>query len=345
MDSSSSSPPLSAEAAAAKFTHLESAVSHLLQQQEQLSKQKRESKLKAPKMEPFSGLIGAHGFPVESWLRLVEKQFVHLAREYGTPSDAEKIQYAALWLTGDAQTWWENEVKSASAANQPVKEWSTFVDMLRKRYHPMLAEETARHRLRALTQRGKVNTYCNEFLQLIAQIKNLDEATKIFDFRHGLVLPIAAKVAEMHPKTLQEAMAIAVQVEQYVGRGGNHFGFRSSSSASSSFYPRPSASSSTSVPMDINSIQQEELEEEPAQSSGTGMESVVLAKLEAMEQRLNAMYQNGNQNRRPRSGMVPGLSSADIADMMRKGQCFRCKKTGHMKNECPQNPAAKRLNA
>lgn len=33
-----------------------------------------------------------------------------------------------------------------------------------------------------------------------------------------------------------------------------------------------------------------------------------------------------------------GLSKEEVLDLARKGACFRCKKTGHMSHECPDNP-------
>lgn len=80
---------------------------------------------------------------------------------------------------------------------------------------------------------------------------------------------------------------------------------------------------------------------------------LLLNKLEAMENRISAISNNNNNkynnnnshnynNGNRRSGnLVPGLKAGDIARLRAEGRCFRCKQTGHMKNQCT-NPA--RLN-
>jgi hypothetical protein len=40
---------------------------------------------------------------------------------------------------------------------------------------------------------------------------------------------------------------------------------------------------------------------------------------------------------------VPGLTPADVARLRSENRCFRCKKVGHMKSDCP-NPVNNRLN-
>jgi hypothetical protein len=76
---------------------------------------------------------------------------------------------------------------------------------------------------------------------------------------------------------------------------------------------------------------------------------LMLAKLDLMDARLNAMHQppaksnySGGRRFSDRT-RVPGLKPEDISRLRAEGRCFRCKKTGHMKNECPSAPPS-RLN-
>jgi hypothetical protein len=59
--------------------------------------------------------------------------------------------------------------------------------------------------------------------------------------------------------------------------------------------------------------------------------AAVLAKMEALENRLNAIHQPKNNN-----GRVPGLKREDVERLRAEGRCFRCKKKGHMKRECTE---------
>lgn len=308
---------------------------------------------KAPPMTQFTGLMGAGGggFEVDQWLRDAQKQFDH----YGDPSPTfpsfdKKVAFAVQWMSGAAQDWWENEDKSG------ITSWDAFVERLRQRYRPQMPAELARQRLRTLVQRGRCETYCNEFLKLVTRIPGRSEEDKIFDFKNGLDHPLAAKVAEKHPKTLQEAMEIAVQAEPYVtlrtGQGQRGFYAPSGMNA----YGRTTAPNNVgAAPMDLNYVSSHE---DNGDAGDLGVDTtnhlapadpmqLMLAKLEAMETRLQAMQGTSAAGNRPNRGpngtgsggrnLIPGLTATDVAALQKEGRCFRCKQKGHMKNECPQN--------
>jgi hypothetical protein len=314
--------------------------------------------------------MGANGggFEIDQWLRDVNKQFVHYgARTFS--NDQAKIEFAIEWMSGAAQDWWENEDKTG------IVSWDAFVERLRQRYRPQMPAELARQRLRTLVQRGRCETYCNEFLKLAARIPDRSEEDKIFDFKMGLDRPLAAKVAEKHPKTLQEAMEIAVQAEPYVslrttsaaggsGQSYRNHGFRSQSGMNS-FGRTAAPSSSGAAPMELNyagyrDADAQELPLPGADNNGAELANsqpdlfpndamqLMLTKLEAMENRLQSMQggsgrpayggkSSGTRNTSGGRNLIPGLTATDIAALQKEGKCFRCKQKGHMKNECPQN--------
>lgn len=311
------------------------------------------SRPKAPPMTQFNGMMGLNGFEIDQWLREVNKQFTHFGDKI-FPDDNVKISFAVEWLTGAAQDWWENEDK------QGINNWDTFVERLRNRYRPQMPAELARQRLRTLVQRGRCEQYCNEFLKVVARIPNRNEEDKIFDFKAGLDRVLAAKVAEKQPKTLQEAMEIAVQAEPYVTtRGGGYHGMATSfrnanfgrtNNASSS--SSASSNSSGAVPMELNAVVADNNVENnnninSSTASGEQDQNIVqmlLSKIENMEHRLHAMSYNrngntagtngGNHSSSSRNDRIPGLTSAEISSLRKEGRCFRCKQKGHMKNEC-----------
>ena len=97
--------------------------------------------------------------------------------------------------------------------------------------------------------------------------------------------------------------------------------------------------------MDLNHLAASEEEEdsaprfhdEPA-SAPRGVEALLLAKMESMEQRIAALGSKpASSNPSNKSGeRVQGLKFGDIDRLMKEGRCFRCKQKGHMKGDCPQ---------
>jgi len=292
----------------------------------------RNERPKPPPMEQFTGKFDSFGFAVDSWIRLAEKQFEH----YGAavfPDETSKIAHAVKWLKDAAQDWWDHLDKT----DAHTWTWADFVERLRDRYRPQMPAELARQRLRTLRQRGRVHTYCEEFLRIVQRIPGRTEEDKIFDFKEGLDKPLAAKVAESKPATLHEAMEIAVRAEPYVssfragtGSGTNASTFRTSFSSSSS-----SSASSGAVPMEVSNV------EESAASNHDPVQ-MLLAKMEMLESKINAV----SSRPAPRaSARVPDkLFHEEIERLKAEGRCFRCKQKGHMKSDCPQVRAAQPLN-
>ena len=90
--------------------------------------------------------------------------------------------------------------------------------------------------------------------------------------------------------------------------------------------------------MDVNHIGMEDGFESDITDPAVSVPlSLLLTKLESMEQRLNALSSrpsssssssNNNKDR------VQGIKPGDIRKLQSQNRCFRCKETGHMKNEC-----------
>ena len=321
--SPSSSPSFAPDAVAERIAKLEGAIIALSK-----SSGSRHDRPKPPPMEPFYGKLDSYGFAVDSWIRSAEKQFSH----YGAAvfsDDTKKIAYAVEWLKDAAQDWWDHEDKT----DIHNWKWEDFVERLRDRYRPQMPAELARQRLRTLRQRGRVHTYCEEFLRIVQRIPGRSEEDKIFDFKEGLDKQLAAKVAEYKPATLHEAMEIAVRTEPYVSsfRSNAH---NSSHSHRSSFVPA-SAASSGAVPMEVSNV-------EESHAPNNDPVQMLLAKMEMLENKINAV----SSRPAPRSSArVPDkLLHEEIERLKAEGRCFRCKQKGHMKSDCPQVRAAQPLN-
>jgi hypothetical protein len=298
-----------------------------------------------PKIAPphrFKGEMGVHA---DHWIGALEQQFEYYEREFTT--DVAKVRFGVAYLDqGTALRWYQTLPEPKPAT------WAAFVRALRARFRPVEASMVARVSLGRLRQgeRNSVSAYTNAFQNLMAQIVEMSVTDQVFHFVTGLLPSLRVRVWEKLPQTLAEAIGYAASYEATIGFAGRAGGFASPHTGGNSGLS-PS-SSSGSAPMDINHIGQEDThagedfvdpphfhEEPPARHIG---ESAMLAKLEAMEHRIAALMgsNSGGKSAPLHKGgdRVPGLQTNDIARLQKEGKCFRCKKTGHMKSDCPNKP-------
>ena len=295
-----------------------------------------------PKIRQPSTFAGASvGFAVDNWIGEMVQQFSYYGSQF--PDGASRVRYAAAFLTDAAWRWWEQQDDRAT-----LSDWDEFVNRLHARFRPVQAAMLARQRLGRLRMKEghSVNQYVSVFQSTLTPIDDMGEVDQVFHFINGLTPGLAGKVWERHPSTLKQAIDVAVSVEAMGNFGraamvprsfGSTYAGRSSQGPSSS-----------SVPMDLNYI---ELVDSfladtslsvDASTSSAAVDPSSSARLEAIEQRLNALFQSRGPSEAPRHSKgptdhVPGLSSGDITKMMSEGRCFRCRAKGHMKRECPKN--------
>jgi ribosomal protein S6E (S10) len=296
---------------------------------------------KGPTPPEFHG-TKTGGYEIDAWVRDMRVQFsFYGARVF--PDDTAKVRHAAMFLKGRAAEWWDAEDKSTGVENS----WDLFVERLRERYRPMQAAVVARERLRRLKQTGTVSAFADVFQKELTPIKDMSASDQIFNFVSGLSsVAVANKVREKEPKTLHEAMDVAVRAEVFLSAG--RFGH-----SQSHFGGRVASNASASVPMDVNALQtQAEIEEQQVLESAERtaasdsdnaqpeLSASLMAKVEAMVQhRVAAMMQaKGGVNFNGANDRVPGLKASEIEKLRAEGRCFRCKQKGHSKRDCPKGP-------
>ena len=279
-----------------------------------------------PKLKGPSSFKGDMGFAVDDWISEMEQQFGY----YDIVDPAIRIKMAVASLAGPAIHWWEHEPNRGA-----VNSWELFKARLHARFRPVQAAMVARQRLDKLRQKvgQSVNAYANVFQSTLTPIGDMGAADQVHHFVNGLVPYVAGKVWERHPVDLRSAIDAAVSVEAMgnFGRAAGPGGF-----------VRPSGASSSSAPMDLNLVGFESKEDaEEPESTPLGADSVtsaILAKLESMNLRINALAQGGAGAPAGKKGShgdkVAGLKPGDIDRLRAENRCFRCKKKGHFKREC-----------
>ena len=284
-----------------------------------------------PKIAPVTKFKGTMGGAVDTWHAAMVQQFVY----YGITDEATKLRMGAGNLEGDALTWY-NSIPHVSA---PAT-WDAFMELLYRRFRPVAAVLIARQSLAKLRMGPghSVSAYTHRFQTILTAINDMSAADQVFQYAYGLTPALMSHVWEKHPATLAEAIELAASKEATQGLSTGR-------SAGPAHYRPGAGVSSGSVPMDINHIAHGDAEDEESEAAprfheepSASRESVLLAKLEAMEHRLAALTsKSSSSNSGYKSGdRVPGLKSGDIDRLMKEGKCFRCKQTGHRKADCPQ---------
>jgi hypothetical protein len=259
------------------------------------------------------------GAQVEDWMSEIEHQFDH----YGPgkfPEERVKISFAVSFLTGDALHWWNGSVDKGA-----VVSWVALKQLLVSRYRPVQAAQVARQRLQKLRMHAghNVNAYIHAFQNVTAPITDMSVTDQVFNFIRGLLPTIGQKVFERNPTTLQEAFHLAVSVE---GLGNLLY---------VPHYHHAPASSGGSAPMDINSIESF-LQGDVSPVVPTPSIDPMVAKVRELELQLNALRSNSAPKPR-KFEKIPGLTPDAIKKLQSEGKCFKCKQSGHMKNECPNS--------
>ena len=295
-----------------------------------------------PRIGNPSTFKGEMGFQVDDWLGELQQQFTYYGAQFS--DDTTRIRFAVAYLRGSALQWWDK-------SDQDTGSWEAFVDALHARFRPVQAPMLARQRLDKLRQRAgqSVNQYSNSFQTTLTPITDMSSADQVHHFINGLLPAIAAKVWERQPTELKAAIDLAVSIEAM-----SNFGRAAAAAPSSFSRAHGSTASSGSAPMDINHVSNDHDDAETAshctQVEPSGSDAMLQALLTKMDARMEAMEhrvlalagssQGSSSSSAPRrsDNRVSGLKPGEIDQLMREKRCFRCKGTGHFKNDpkCPK---------
>lgn len=291
--------------------------------------------VKVPPIPPFKGEVG---FGVDSWLRRIVKQFDF----YGIqvfPNDESRIRFAIMYLEGSAMDWWDKILESDKSK---IVTWSLFVEALYSRFRPMQAATVARLRLAALKQTGNVSAYANIFQRELTPIGDMSNADQIFYFRQGLKSHIAQRVLEKMPKTLHEAMDIAILADAHTSKSGNgimpHFYQNRSGTSSSS---QRSAAASSSNDMDLSNINEDDSVRPPVfhdEPSSSSSESERMREFNRMKNELKKYQADSSisalgSSSSSSSSRTP-VSKEEFDYCFKNRLCLKCKKANHVAKDC-----------
>ena len=149
---------------------------------------------------------------VYDWVYEMDKffEFCHL-------QDAQKIQWAVLFLRGWAQTWWHQvECMVAASTLEAIVTWDGFKQAITRQFGGFDLAERARDDLAKLRQTTSVMAYTQRFLEILLRIPSdqiIDSDMK-HRFVAGLKPQTQLQVKIANPQTLRDAMNLADRIDR-----------------------------------------------------------------------------------------------------------------------------------
>jgi hypothetical protein len=250
--------------------------------------------LKPPKPDTFDGR------QVDTFLYALDKIFSFYRIE-----DDRKVQLAVTYFRGAALRWFKY-IEHQYQGKSELINWTLFTALMKKHFEASNTETAVRNKLNSIRQMTSVSKYNDMFNTLIIELLSVDERTKIDMYCRGLKPNVQLHVSLRMPTTLEEAQAIALNVDNIFSQNGlthqkNGHRQNGSTHRGREFSP----ATSTSSPMELGHT---ESDQEP-------------------ENAVNAMHQDKFRR----------LSEEERKQLQKEKRCFKCKKVGHMANKCSMN--------
>jgi hypothetical protein len=171
-------------------------------------------------------------------------------RVINVPLDSSAaVVVASSFLDGPARQWW-------SFAKNDINNFNDFRTQLQKRFTPVDEALEARYKLRSLRQKGSAKEYTDHFNAIILPLRNSNADDLIFAYVAGLKEKVRQHVLAARPRTLEDAMELAVSLDRDLWQSAKH----TSQSPRGGFFPtsryQQSAATSTSgaAPMELGAI-------------------------------------------------------------------------------------------
>ncbi|KAD6119921.1 hypothetical protein E3N88_11192 [Mikania micrantha] len=142
------------------------------------------------------------------WFLKADKYF----RYYSIP-DNEKIDIASMHLEGDAL-----DLYSWLSAEQPLHFWEELVLAFQKNFGPAEFQNPDEY-LCSIKQTGTVQEYRQEFAKRSARVSNWSDNSLLGVCLNGLKEELKADVRIHKPKTVYNALSLAMEYEAKVGHG------------------------------------------------------------------------------------------------------------------------------
>lgn len=146
-----------------------------------------------------------------NWCHKLE---TYLHGEGADLSRPDVVAFAAAYFKDAALNWYRIHVREVELHHKPdFAYWAEFKQAFISQFTPIDPEVDARERLARLTQNKSVLSYASDFNALMLELPHMDESDRIWRFTNGLRPQIRIQVKLHNPRTLHDAVEIAIRTD------------------------------------------------------------------------------------------------------------------------------------
>ena len=143
------------------------------------------------------------GTDPDGWILRVERYFT-----FYRLNEEEMLEAVAVALEGDALRWYQWEQK-----RRPIRLWADLKTFLLRQFRPTEGGSLYEQWL-ATSQTSTVGEYKRRFIETAAPLERISEQILLGQFLNGLKEEVRVEVRLLNPVNLEQAMELAVRVEE-----------------------------------------------------------------------------------------------------------------------------------
>lgn len=228
-----------------------------------------------------------------------------------------RVKFATNLLREDAAKWWRNILRIARSDGGvwlQTQQWINFKTELYRQFQPVDAIKIARRRLATLRQITSVVEYEHRFRSLILEINDISNAEALDRFVYGLSPRVRQEVELRDAKNLEEAIHIAQRFDAIT--------WKNDESSRRGWLPRSNTSNwkLPEVPRPNNYGRNVEFPRSNMPNWRT----------------TDTRRSNSFDNRKTQPMEIDNIQHDRRDRFKQERQCFICKGTGHIANNCPK---------
>lgn len=139
----------------------------------------------------------------DGWILRAERYFSFYRLE-----EEDKLEAAVVALEGDALLWYQWEHR-----RHPIRAWEDLKMLILRKFRSTQSGSLYEQWL-ATSQSGSVLEYQRSFIEFSAPLTGVNEEIALGHFINGLKRDIRAELRVMGPRTLDQAMDLALKIEE-----------------------------------------------------------------------------------------------------------------------------------